>query len=281
MAGGILGFARDVVAGSPTDRSNQYARAEAFRIQGNQIFDELPPPPAPGVDPTTGIAFAAVPGGVSVAETVELVLTPDQGYRQFKGGQLVGPRYPATGPAPWPIHLPPDDLLGPGYTCGPSGRGGITCRSVERALPQFMPQNAASPYPGPLDSAAHRGTIFDTSTSDPSRAFQSPEGTPGSSTPIYGNTQRVFDDLKDQSGKLQLERDLLRQQLEQSSLREKELLAAQSAYAQNASQAAQNTGATGTVPAAAGGEGSSSGPSPTALLLVAGAVIVGLALVVS
>lgn len=136
------------------------------------VFDVLPPPPAPGVDPATGIASYTVPGGFTTGQTRRLVPTGDGHYQEGDGaGNWIGPKIPAT----FPAHLPPKDLLGPGLVCRPDGMGGIVCES-----PPDRPSGAAS-------------SGFLTGAGAP----------PPASTPTYSRTQGVFDDLARQNADLQ------------------------------------------------------------------------------
>lgn len=140
------------------------------------VFEDLPPPPAPGVDPVTGIARRTVAGGYGPGgRTKHLAPTGDGSYQEGDGqGNWIGPKYPAN----FPAHQPPPGLLGAGYVCRPDGQGGILCDASDRPL-------AGDPYTvGATDQPPGFGSA------------------PAPSTPIYGNTENAFDDLQRQNADL-------------------------------------------------------------------------------
>ena len=70
--------------------------------------------------------------GLGQSNSRRLLPTGDGNYAEGDGaGNWIGPKIPGN----FPAHLPPPDLLGPGYVCKPDGMGGIVCDPTRSSAP--------------------------------------------------------------------------------------------------------------------------------------------------
>lgn len=70
--------------------------------------------------------------GFGATGSKRLIPTGDGNYQEGDGqGGWIGPRVSGN----FPAHLPPPDLLGPGYVCKPDGMGGIMCDPTSAPTP--------------------------------------------------------------------------------------------------------------------------------------------------